>query len=211
MIFTRKDKIQTQVAASRRELMPRPVIYASMPLSSRQSVPKSVTVEVKPEKKMVWGEPTWYLFHTMAEKVKPEAFAQLRMEILGVINTICGLLPCPICANHARDYMSKLNFNAIQTKEQFKLMLWQFHNTVNARKGYPEFTEAMLNEKYSRANLINIFGKFMYHFQDRPLAGFKQINDSFHRSRAAKHIREWFTANMNAFDLSGMLPTDVVV
>jgi hypothetical protein len=213
MIFTRKDKIQTQVTTSRRELYlssgaprapPRqlgikPVFNAPKP---------AVEPAPKPEKKMLWGEPTWFLFHTIAEKVKPEIFPQIRMEILNLINTICGLLPCPICANHARDYMRKINFNAIQTKEQLKLMLWEFHNTVNERKGYPKFTEAMLHEKYPRANLINILGRFMYFFEDRPVSGFKQITDNFHRSRAATAIRTWFTENINHFDLSGVLPTD---
>lgn len=211
MIFTRKDKIQTQITASRRGLAS-PAVLPSRPLAmgSAFNAPKSV-VSPPTEKKMLWGEPTWYLFHTVAEKVKPDAFPIIRMELLNIINTICNFLPCPICANHARDYMSKLNFNAIQTKEQLQLVLWQFHNTVNERKGYPLFTEDMLRDKYSRANLINILGIFMHYFEDRPVVGFKQMNDSFHRVRAASSIRAWFTANINAFDLSGMLPTDAVV
>jgi len=207
MIFTRKDKIQSQVMASRRELMPqsKPVAIGSGFNTPKTSVAKA------PEKKMLWGEPTWYLFHTVAEKVKPEIFPQIRVELLNLIHTICNLLPCPICANHAREYMSKINFNAIQTKEQLQIMLWNFHNTVNERKGYPYFTEDMLRDKYSRANLVNILGRFMYFFEDRPVAGFKQINDNFHRTRASKTIRTWFMTHMDAFDLSGMLPTDVVV
>ena len=213
MIFTRKDKIQSQVSASRRELIrPSMTVVGGGALPPR---PPTSTLSNTPKppatKKMMWGEPTWFLFHTLAEKVKPERFSQIRMELLGVINTICNLLPCPICATHAREYMSKINFNAIQTKDQLKLVLWKFHNTVNERKGYTLFPEAMLYEKYQRANLINIMGVFMHYFEDRPAAGFKQMNDSFHRTRASAHIRTWFMQHMDDFDTSGMSPVDAVV
>ena len=44
----------------------------------------TVANEVQP-KKMKWGEPTWVLFHCLAEKVKEEYFFQIREELLSTI------------------------------------------------------------------------------------------------------------------------------
>jgi hypothetical protein len=204
MIFTRKNQVHSEVNASRRNIQPQPVLYRPLPnpLTIKQT-PKSISKSDEP-RKMLWGEPTWYFFHTMAEKIKPEMYAQHRGEILNIINTVCNLLPCPVCSGHAREYLNKINFNAIQTKEDLKMLLFTFHNTVNERKGYPLFTVEMLNEKYQRANFVNIIGRFLQVFEDRPLSGFKQINDNFHRARAAKSLREWLTKNLNIFNLNSM-------
>ena len=78
--------------------------------------PPSQTDASKP-KKMRWGEPTWYLFHALAEKVKEDKFHIVRQELLNTIYSICKNLPCPLCANHATEYMNGINFNTIQTKQ----------------------------------------------------------------------------------------------
>ena len=45
--------------------------------------------------KVKWGEPTWYLFHTLAEKINDESFPTIREELLNVFYSICSNLPCP--------------------------------------------------------------------------------------------------------------------
>lgn len=149
-------------------------------------------------KKMKWGEPTWFLFHCLAEKVKPDKFAAIRVELLDVINTICNNLPCPDCAKHATDYMKNVNFNVIQTREHLKNMLFVFHNTVNKRKGVDIFPESELDIKYSAANLLPIIDRFMYHFEDKHY-GFRMIANDFHRRRIAAQLRVWFQKNLDCF------------
>jgi hypothetical protein len=85
-------------------------------------------------KKMKWGEPTWFLFHTLSYKIKDEMFLQVKNEILNIFFLICRNLPCSICAEHATQYMQNINFNAIQTKQQLKDLFFEFHNTVNLKK-----------------------------------------------------------------------------
>ena len=89
---------------------------------------------VKETKKMDWGEPTWFLFHTLAEKVKEEEFQNIRVELLNIIYSICSNLPCPVCSTHAKQHLNGTNFNNIQTKQQLKDFFFHFHNIVNQRK-----------------------------------------------------------------------------
>jgi hypothetical protein len=149
---------------------------------------------------MKWGEPTWFLFHTLAEKVNDEIFQSIRLELLNLITLICSNLPCPDCANHASEYMKKINFASIRTKKDLKLMLFQFHNVVNQRKNFPLFPIDELDSKYSNANVVNIIHNFMIHFQDKHRSIHMIAND-LHRSRIAHQLKTWFNNNIQHFDL----------
>ena len=121
----------------------------------------------EPEKKILWGSAIWFLLHTLAEKIKQELFSSIRVELLNIIYSICVNLPCPLCSDHAKEYFDKINFNTIQTKLDLKLLLFNFHNLVNKRKNYSLFSREELDEKYSKANTMNIIHNFMYFFQDK--------------------------------------------
>jgi hypothetical protein len=157
-------------------------------------------VEKGKKKPMKWGQPTWFLFHTLAEKVKDEYFADIRVELLNIIYTICCNLPCPDCAKHATEYMNSINFNTIQTKQDLQLMLFNFHNEVNRRKKFPEFSIEKLNATYSLANTVNIIHNFMPYFEDRT-GSMRLIADNLHRSRVALQLKAWFNKNITYFNL----------
>ena len=169
-------------------------------LPSAQTV-KQIEVDPDPKKKpMKWGEPTWFLFHTLAEKIKLEHFAEIQKELLNLIYTICSNLPCPNCAKHATQYLNSVNFNTITSKDALRNMLHRFHNEVNRRKGFPEFPYDQLITKYSAANTINIIHNFMPHFEDRQRS-MKLIADDLHRSRIALQLKAWFNKNIGCFEL----------
>jgi hypothetical protein len=151
-------------------------------------------------KKMKWGEPTWFLLHTLAEKVKNDSFSLIRNELLSNIYTICTNLPCPVCSEHAKHYLNSINFNTILTKQDLKIILFNFHNQLNAKKGFPIFMENDLNEKYSKANTVNIIYNFMDSFLDKNRTPQMIANDMFRR-RIASKLSEWFTNNIVYFDL----------
>jgi hypothetical protein len=179
-----------------------------MPLLSRH-VPKNVAVvrsttyvekvETQNEsKKIKWGEPFWNLFHVLAEKVKESEFQRIRVDFLNFIYLICSNLPCPDCTTHAVHYLNGINFNAITTKEELKNMLFDFHNSVNARKGYPLFPRCELDNKYRSGNTRLIIDTFLLHFKSRPYS-VRLFTDTLHRERVMKNIISWFEKNITCF------------
>ena len=158
-----------------------------------------VSTTIPQQKKMKWGEPTWFLFHTLAEKVKEEYFHTIRYELLNTIVIICKNLPCPDCANHATEYMKKVDFNSIRTKQDLKLMLFQFHNVVNQKKQFPLFSINELDSKYSNAHLVNIIQTFMFYFQDKSHS-IRMIANDIYRSRIADQLKIWFNNNIQYFN-----------
>lgn len=156
---------------------------------------------VEPKKKiMKWGEPTWFMFHTLAEKIKPEYFSVIREEFINIIVTVCSNLPCPDCARHAKQYMSGVNFNTIRSKDDLRIMVYRFHNEVNAKKGFPIFPFEQLSDKYSKANTVNIVHYFMMHFEDKHKS-LRMIADDLYRARICSQLRAWFSKNIGYFEL----------
>jgi hypothetical protein len=156
--------------------------------------------KLNPPKKMKWGEPTWFLFHTLAEKVKENNFQSIRLDLINLITIICSNLPCPDCANHATDYMKKINPASIRTKQDLKLMLFQFHNVVNQKKNFPLFPFDNLDSKYFNANTVNIIQNFIIHFQDKHHS-IRMIANDLYRFRITEQLKLWFNNNLQYFEL----------
>jgi hypothetical protein len=158
-----------------------------------------VVSEVKEEKKMTWGEPIWFLFHTLAQKVKPDSFPIVRTELLNTIYSICANLPCPICTNHAVEYMNKINFNTIQNKEDLIKMLFIFHNEVNKRKNVPLFDYDEVEKKYSLAVTTNIIHNFFYKY-DVKSKNLRMLANDFQKKKLISKLKVWFSANIQHFE-----------
>ena len=149
--FMRNDNISMMNVISMNRISRQFNQTPTQPIQTIKEVPEEPS-----KKKMKWGEPVWFFLHTMAEKVKPERFAIIRVELLQLITSICVNLPCPMCSKHAATYLANTNINLIQTKEQLIEFFYTFHNEVNKRKGVAQFPRELLREKYTRANTINI-------------------------------------------------------
>ena len=177
--------------------------YLSSPIKGNPSTVRSVIVaapEAEPVvKKMRWGEPTWFLFHTLAHKIKDEHFSKVRMELLRIIEMICNNLPCPNCTEHASQYIKNIPFYSIQSKQSLKNMLFQFHNDVNKRKNFKPFLIEDLDNKYEYANTVNIIQNFIYFFRDKSRS-IRMIANDMHRDRLIKYLKDWFNANLQYFD-----------
>ena len=90
-----------------------------------------------------------------------DIFNNEKNNIISLIKTICGILPCPDCTDHASKYLKTINFNYIKNSEDLKVFFLNFHNTVNIRKNKKIFTIEELDEKYKNQDLVQIILKFM--------------------------------------------------
>ena len=148
--------------------------------------------------KETWGNTVWFLFHTMAYKIKEEEFTNSKSDIIFAITTICENLPCPDCSKDASNVLKKFNFNNMNTKNDFKIFLFRFHNCINSKLNNPLFTENQLDEKYSKANFDIIYNNFLIIFNSNSNVP-QLMSASFHRQHnmpkiinAIKNIKKNF-------------------
>ncbi|AET72866.1 hypothetical protein PGAG_00412 [Phaeocystis globosa virus 12T] len=138
--------------------------------------------------KSVWGNATWYLFHSLAHNIKETEFLSIKPDLIYVIKTVSGNLPCPECSSDAITKLEKVNFDNIKTKQEFKLLLFNFHNQVNAKLGKPGYLLTDLDEKYSKANINAIYNNFFKIYSSN--VNIPQLmSASFHRRNNLPKIR----------------------
>lgn len=113
-----------------------------------------------------WSIPTWFLFHGMAEKMDSNYFKDNRLTILNFYRTICGNLPCPICAQHSINYIKRVNIMKINSKEELIQYFYTMHNWVNKRLKKKEFEKGAL-EMYKRINIIHCIKYWDNRFFDK--------------------------------------------
>jgi len=152
----------------------------------------------KDEIVMSWGKPTWFLFHTLAEKVYESKFFEIRAGLLDSIYSICLNLPCPKCAEHAKQHLNGINFNTIRTKEDLKMLLFDFHNYVNSVKKYDIFKYEDLVQ-YKNAITKNIIYNFLIEY-NRKSKNIRYLADDLHREKIAVSLKKWFANNIQYFE-----------
>lgn len=107
-----------------------------------------------------WGNNIWFLLHTISYKIKEDSFCIIKNDLIEVFRNICSNLPCPDCAKDAIYVINKINFNSINNKEDFKMMIFNFHNHVNRKLKKKEFKYEDFDNKYKNANLNNLIHNF---------------------------------------------------
>ena len=108
-----------------------------------------------------WGNITWMLFHTLAEKINDSDFDNVKNDILFFIKQTCNHLPCPICSDHATNTLKKVNFNLIKTKADLIEFLRQFHNVVNIRTDKPIVEKEFVITYYKNLDIVVIINHFI--------------------------------------------------
>jgi len=144
----------------------------------------------------IWGPPIWTLFHTLIEKIKEENFKNIYMELFNHIKRICSYLPCPDCSQHATLFLSKVKYEHISNKNDFKNMLYVFHNKVNIRKQKKLLPYSELN-KYKNYNILAVYNKFVTVYNTK--GNMKMLTESFQRQFVIKSFKEWLIKNISNF------------
>ena len=114
---------------------------------------------------MKWGPITWFFLHTLSVKMSKEHYFKVKNDLFKYIKQLCYCLPCPMCANHATHYISKLN--APNSKDDFIKFLIDFHNSVNVKLNKPLFSHDQIC-KYKNVNLVLVFHAFKHIIQKQP-------------------------------------------
>lgn len=147
--------------------------------------------------KMYWAKPMWTLFHAMAENISDSDFQEVRSSLLNMVFTICTHLPCPTCSEHAKEFLNGVNFNTIQTREDLRRLFFEFHNTVNARKGFPQYSYDKL-VFYKNADMKQVVQNFLQQYA-RKTKNIRYLADDFQRNRIAETVKSWFLVNLFRF------------
>ena len=210
MLFTQQNKKNANIETVKPPRLKNPFVSINKPLNPnptskprllRKTWMQSQVAEEKPnehKKEMTWGKATWFLFHSLAEKVKEERFLEVKKELCNNVYRICNCLPCEICRKHAIEYMRNINFDNIKTKTDFKKMLFNFHNVVNKNKNYHIFKYEDLDEKYSKSNLSKVINNFFYYMS---ISRNKTSPSSdMQNSMIINGFRSWINSNISYFN-----------
>ena len=138
--------------------------------------------------KSIWGNTTWYLFHTLAHNIKETKFSSVKSDLIYVVKSVCSNLPCPECSDEAVVRLNRVDFDKIHSKEQFKLLLFNFHNQVNIKLGKPIYLINELDEKYATANIRVICDNF-FKIYSRNTNIPQMMSHSFRRQNTLSKIR----------------------
>tara|TARA_Y100001970_G_scaffold293851_1_gene443859 strand:- start:4494 stop:4961 length:468 start_codon:yes stop_codon:yes gene_type:complete len=148
--------------------------------------------------KTIWGNTTWYLFHTLIHKIKENEFLSVKNDFIYIIKTVCGNLPCPECSHDATQLLNKVDFNNINSKQEFKLLLFNFHNKINTKLNKPLFNKNDLDDKYSQANFDIIFNNFFIIYGSNSNTP-QLMSQSFHRQHNLPKIKNSIEKIMTKF------------
>ncbi len=144
-----------------------------------------------------WGPPTWIFMHTLAAKVKESSFPTIGPGLINVMIQICNNLPCPECAQHAKEFWRKVKIPNIATKTDLMNLLFVFHNMVNKRKKLAPFNYANLCH-YQTKNIVETYNLFSRNFNTH--GNMNLINESFHRNMMLSSLKTWLMTNINHFE-----------
>jgi hypothetical protein len=139
--------------------------------------------------KEIWGNNVWNLFHTIAHKIKEDRFEFHKHNIIYILENICNTLPCPDCSKDASDMLKKVNFSQINTKNDFKLLIFNFHNAINTKLNKPLFDFNELDNRYSKANIDILYTNINIIFTSNTNIP-QLMTSSFHRNILFPKIKE---------------------
>ncbi len=148
--------------------------------------------------KSEWGPAIWYLFHTLSFKIKPIHFDEIKDELLSHFISICNNLPCPECAEHAKQELKHLDKSKITNKKELCMYFIYFHNKVNIRNKKKVFTFDEFTLKYKNAVTRNIIANFFI-VLSKSDHNVKLMTNSFHRSSSILELNKWLNINVSKF------------
>ena len=156
----------------------------------------------------IWGPAVWTLFHTLSEKIHENAYKQLSPQLFNFIVRICKFLPCPDCSIDASIFLATVKLSDYKTKDEFKNLMYLFHNRVNYKRRKPLFNYGNMNIYY-KYNTINVINNFIDKYQTK--GNMKLLTESFQRKMLVTDFKRWIINVMPAFLPKIVVPTQIQV
>jgi hypothetical protein len=143
--------------------------------------------------KQLWGNSTWYIFHTLAEKLKPDCDSEIQ-TILYHFKQVSFNLPCMDCAKHATDMMQNAKLDKVKTRDDLKQFFLEFHNIVNKKLNKPIFSRDECDKLYAKANTVNVVNHFIAVMKSNQISSERTMMHTVTRhlcvDSIAKYMRE---------------------
>ena len=136
-----------------------------------------------------WGNISWILMHSLAQKVTENNFNTCKKNLIKIIFDICNNLPCPDCREHANKLLKTSNIHNINNKKELILFLCEFHNIVNKKLKKPTKNIDEIEKQYSRAK-INVIIITFFKVYNSINYNEKMLSDSFRRKIFLKKLLE---------------------
>lgn len=136
-----------------------------------------------------WGNISWILMHSLAQKVIENKFVNCKQILIKIIFDICNNLPCPDCREHANKLLKSSNINKISNKKELISFLCEFHNIVNKKLKKPTKNIEEIEKQYSKAKL-NIIVVTFFRVYNSVIYNEKMLADSFRRRIFLKKLLE---------------------
>jgi len=153
--------------------------------------------------KAVWGPATWSMLHCLVLKIDDsqniESVNHLE-PLKQLINSICVNLPCPYCADHARDLIKNSNFLQINNILTLRNFIFQMHNKVNERLKKPIMDYSTHLEKYKNVKLVDVINTFIKVYNNN--GGITMMLYSFYKKQVIIQLRQYFNNYVKLYSLN---------
>ena len=143
----------------------------------------------------VWGPATWNLLHCLCEKVYEHNFNKIKDDLITIITLICISVPCPICREHAKNYLKTHAIQKCKTKGELKMFVYKLHNSASINANKPQFDEKIL-EQYKHKVLTNVYKQYIIIYSKNKT---DDLEYSFRRSINIKEIKSLLIKNTQNF------------
>ena len=143
-----------------------------------------------------WGPATWYLLHTICEKISDELLQKEKTRIVNLLKGICTNLPCGECSKHAKGYTKTLVPRIITDKESLKSYFFTFHNKVNQRLRKPVFSNF---DMYKLTTLKKVFTYYNQQI-DKSVLRTDGFNNTLFMKRNIKELTKFVENNWEGFN-----------
>ena len=145
-----------------------------------------------------WGNATWFLFHTLAYKLKDQE-SEHAPVLLNIFIGICNNLPCPDCRQDASNMLKTANTNLVKTKYDLIRFMWQFHNFVNRKLDKKETTIEEHDVKYEKAITHQIVNNYVRQMSKNANNRYAML-DAFRRKENTEYVTTYYAMNKNLFN-----------